>query len=402
MKFFIVGVIVSCLILNSYGEETRLIELEPDEAAQIINKQDQSLRYAPKIESNVPGVRIIGDHPEQVVQDIYLANQYHGQDGLGAYVYGYSVPDIAKTEKKERSGDLKGAYNYIAEDGQEIKVEYWDDGTGFHQIDNIPKIQPKQVEDSPEVKAAKEEHLRIWHEQAERNSHAPADPYSNQYNQPQQPVQNQYQQYQGQAQYQPQPQPYSSQTSGVTHYQASQGQAQAQVHAQAQVQPQPIGQPLPSQYAASSSAHIQGQQTSGAFPQLHGQVQAQHGGVSGGAQVSPNSVEYSGQYSANQPTRVQGPGAQYASGQYAQGSSGGQQAWAQGSGKQGHQEEEEEVTGPPKGFFYSFDYAVPIIVGREGKNLEAYYSQNKNLYEQQLKGEAPRPASASSSYQAHA
>lgn len=114
--------IVSCLLLSSYGEETRLIELEPDEAAQIINKQDQSLRYAPKIESSVPGVRIIGDHPEQVVQDIYLANQYHGQDGLGAYVYGYSVPDIAKTEKKERSGDLKGAYNYIAEDGQEIKV----------------------------------------------------------------------------------------------------------------------------------------------------------------------------------------------------------------------------------------------------------------------------------------
>lgn len=74
------------------------------------------------MESNVPGVRFIGNHPEQVVEDIYLANQYHGQDGLGAYVYGYSVPDIAKTEKKERSGDLKGAYNYIAGNGQEIKV----------------------------------------------------------------------------------------------------------------------------------------------------------------------------------------------------------------------------------------------------------------------------------------
>lgn len=51
-----------------------------------------------------------------------------------------------------------------------FKVEYWDDGNGFHQVDNVPKILPKQVDDSPEVKAAKEKFLARWHEEAERNS----------------------------------------------------------------------------------------------------------------------------------------------------------------------------------------------------------------------------------------
>jgi hypothetical protein len=38
-------------------------------------------------------------------------------------LYGYAVPDIAKTEKKKAGGDLRGAYNYIAGNGQEIKVK---------------------------------------------------------------------------------------------------------------------------------------------------------------------------------------------------------------------------------------------------------------------------------------
>lgn len=50
-------------------------------------------------------------------------------------------------------------------------MEYWDDGTGFHQVDNVPKILPKQVDDSPDVKAAKEKFFARWHEEAERNSH---------------------------------------------------------------------------------------------------------------------------------------------------------------------------------------------------------------------------------------
>lgn len=99
------------------------MDLEPTDAQQIIEKQDQSLTYAPKIESSVPAVRFLGEEPHNVLEDIYLAKQYHGQDGLGGYLYGYNVPDIAKTEKKKAGGDLRGAYNYIAGNGQEIKVK---------------------------------------------------------------------------------------------------------------------------------------------------------------------------------------------------------------------------------------------------------------------------------------
>lgn len=54
----------------------------------------------------------------------------------------------------------------------DLQVEYWDDGTGFHQIDNVPQVAPKQVTDTPEVQAAKDEFFRIWQEQATRNKAA--------------------------------------------------------------------------------------------------------------------------------------------------------------------------------------------------------------------------------------
>ncbi|KAK9870510.1 hypothetical protein WA026_008067 [Henosepilachna vigintioctopunctata] len=172
---FLCAILLLSISQLTSQEEVRLIDLDPQDAQQIIEQQDTSLKYAPKIESNVPAIRYLGNKPHHVAEDIYLANQYHGQDGLGGYLYGYSVPDIAKTEKKKAGGDLRGAYNYIAGNGQEIKVEYWDDGTGFHQIDNVPKNLP---EDLPEVKKAKEEFMRIWHEQAERNKHPVQDPYN--------------------------------------------------------------------------------------------------------------------------------------------------------------------------------------------------------------------------------
>lgn len=162
--------LLASLIVLVTSEDVRLDNLEPSEAQQLIESKDQSLKYAPKVDSNVPAVRYLGNEPHDVLEDIYLANQYHGQDGVGGYLYGYAVPDIAKTEKKQAGGDLRGAYNYVNGQGQEIKVEYWDDGTGFHQVDNVPKILPKQIDDTDEVKAAKEEHDRLWKEQAERNS----------------------------------------------------------------------------------------------------------------------------------------------------------------------------------------------------------------------------------------
>ncbi|GLV41371.1 Cuticular protein 67B [Carabus blaptoides fortunei] len=202
MKLFVI--IGAALIASVFAEEVRLDDLPPNEAQQILDQQDLSLKYAPKVDSNVPALRFLGNQQHEVLEDIYQARQFHGQDGLGGYVYGYSAPDIAKAEKKKATGDLKGSYSYVNGDGQEIKVEYWDEGTGFHHVDNIPKVVLKPAEDTAEVKAAKEEHFRIWHEQAERNKNYNPNQYeASNYNEQQQQYNND-----DSARYnQPQPQP---------------------------------------------------------------------------------------------------------------------------------------------------------------------------------------------------
>lgn len=53
--------------------------------------------------------------------------------------------------------------------------------------------------------------------------------------------------------------------------------------------------------------------------------------------------------------------------------------------------QEKEETGPPRGFFYSFDYPVGIITQDQGKLLQkredinSLYDQKKEALEQQLK-----------------
>ncbi|XP_068903482.1 keratin, type I cytoskeletal 9-like isoform X1 [Tenebrio molitor] len=506
-----------CTLPASFAEEIRLLDLEPTDAQQYIEKQDTSLKYAPKIESNVPAVRFLGNEPHNVLEDIYLANQYHGQDGLGGYLYGYAVPDIAKTEKKKAGGDLRGAYNYIAGNGQEIKVEYWDDGTGFHQVDNVPKILPKQIDDTPEVKAAKEEHQRIWHEQAERNSHPIANPYDGQGNYAQGPLspqgqQQRQQQFQqqsqrpqaGQAQqlvnqYQQQKQQFPNpgqnvhyqgdqygqfpqQSQNVNRYQQSGGQlsggrpAGGQTasgslagsgqhsgslsssqgasglysgaqgggqHSGAQGGGQQLGgqfsgaqgggQQSSGQYGGAqgggqqSSGQYGGQQASGHYGGAQGggqQASGQYGGAQGGGKYSSgqqSSGQYSGaqgggQYSGSQQTSGKYSGGlqssgQYSGSQYASGQTSGQHSSGDESGQYSAKNEgeyipSEEEKGPPKGFFYSFDYPVGIIVQKDGGSIQKregdlkdIYAANKAEFEQQVQqGHSDRSSRSSTGY----
>ncbi|KAJ8974864.1 hypothetical protein NQ317_001962 [Molorchus minor] len=289
-----IKVALASIVQTLFAEEVRLLDLEPSNAQQILGTQDQSLHYAPKIESSVPAVRYLGREPHHVLEDIYLARQYHGQDGLGGYLYGYNIPDIAKTERKRPDGDLRGAYNYIAGNGQEIKVQYWDDGTGFHQIDNVPLILPKQVDDSPEVKAAKAKFFARWNEEAQRNSQPISDPYDNQ------------------------------------------------------------------KYDAHALFNPKGN----------------------------NQIDYTGQYSENQD--VISPTTR--SPQYQQ------QQQYQPKQYQQPRDEDEDTTGPPRGFFYSYDYPVGIIVKEEGLvrsgELKDVYNTNRaNLESRLARGAEPSGSS---------
>lgn len=69
-------------------------------------------------------------------------------------------------------------------------------------------------------------------------------------------------------------------------------------------------------------------------------------------------------------------------------------------------EEEEEVTGPPKGFFYNFDYKTPIIVNKDGgpqlhkrESITDIYNKNKEYLEKQLKEGSQSNSAGYSQYQ---
>lgn len=122
------------------------------------------------------------ENPDDYVDEVYTARQFHGQDGLGAYAYGYETPESAKIENKVRSGEITGSYTYRTADNQLIKVRYWADSEGFHQEDNLPKVVLKPIEEAEDVRQARLAHEKAWQEAAAAARQQP-DPQGEYYRQ---------------------------------------------------------------------------------------------------------------------------------------------------------------------------------------------------------------------------
>ncbi|XP_045534275.1 uncharacterized protein LOC106709933 isoform X2 [Papilio machaon] len=160
------------------------LDLEPEEAQQYINNPPFAepelagrtnilplIRYDdPRFRSAEAGPTLghywrngeeIQD-PENYQEEVYEAAQFHGQSGRGDYAYGYRTPESAKVEDRAGSGDVQGSYVYKNNNDQLVKVRYWADSQGFHQEDNLPKVELKPAEETPEVRAARLEHERAW------------------------------------------------------------------------------------------------------------------------------------------------------------------------------------------------------------------------------------------------
>ncbi|XP_055844408.1 uncharacterized protein LOC129910846 [Episyrphus balteatus] len=105
---------------------------------------------------------------------LYLApafsSQYHSQDGIGQYAYGYNDHLSTKHEVKSLDGTTRGAYSFIDSNNVLQTVNYAADAGGFRvQATNLPKPVeapvipaqdlPQQVSDSLEVAAAKSAHF---------------------------------------------------------------------------------------------------------------------------------------------------------------------------------------------------------------------------------------------------
>ena len=94
------------------------------------------------------------------------ASQYHAQDELGQARFGYAHPGQAATNYRDALGNQIGSYAYINPEGKEIRVSYTADSRGFRVLSNdLPVapvanlVAPVQVQDTPEVAAAKATHL---------------------------------------------------------------------------------------------------------------------------------------------------------------------------------------------------------------------------------------------------
>ncbi|XP_020284511.1 uncharacterized protein LOC109855082 [Pseudomyrmex gracilis] len=91
------------------------------------------------------------------------------QDSLGQYSFGYSAPGSARSEVRTSNGATRGAYSYVDETGVIQTAQYVADDYGFRVIaTNLPQA-PLPVQDTPEVMAARHEHLQAL-EQARRRS----------------------------------------------------------------------------------------------------------------------------------------------------------------------------------------------------------------------------------------
>jgi len=124
------------------------------------------------------------------------SSQFHAQDELGSYSYGYAGGPSAKTESKTPDGVTRGSYSYIDADGIQQTVNYVSDPVNGFRVaaTNLP-VQPAAAVpvahhaalpvahhvpvaihqagplDTPEVAAAKAQHFAAHAEARARNLH---------------------------------------------------------------------------------------------------------------------------------------------------------------------------------------------------------------------------------------
>ncbi|XP_050092550.1 pupal cuticle protein-like [Anopheles aquasalis] len=112
-----------------------------------------------------------------------VSSQYHAQDELGQYSYGYSGGLSAKAESKSFDGITRGSYSYLDAENKLQTVAYTADALNGFRVaaSNLPvapvetRTAPEPVKDTPEVAAAKAEHMAAIEEAKLRNAAAEKD-----------------------------------------------------------------------------------------------------------------------------------------------------------------------------------------------------------------------------------
>ncbi|KAL1391621.1 hypothetical protein pipiens_001318 [Culex pipiens pipiens] len=122
----------------------------------------------------------VGKAVAKIITNAELSSQYHAQDSLGQYSYGYNGGLSAKAETKSFDGVTRGSYSYLDAENKLQTVSYTADAlNGFRaQASNLPqapveaRVAPAPVQDTPEVAKARADHLVAVEEAKVRNANA--------------------------------------------------------------------------------------------------------------------------------------------------------------------------------------------------------------------------------------
>merc|ERR1712051_601884 len=111
------------------------------------------LPYATSYGYNLPVQQvqpIVSSAPVAAVQPVVTSavpadltnSQFHAQDDIGQYNYGYSSPTSTKQELKTADGVTRGSYSYVDANGLVQTVNYISDAMGFKvAATNLPVHQ---------------------------------------------------------------------------------------------------------------------------------------------------------------------------------------------------------------------------------------------------------------------
>jgi hypothetical protein len=104
-----------------------------------------------------------------------IISQFHAQDDLGQYHYGYASPLSSKDELKTIDGVTRGGYSYVDSNGELQSVAYVADAFGFRvAATNLP-VAAKAVDipDSPIIAEEKRKLFALQKVATEKAAQSP-------------------------------------------------------------------------------------------------------------------------------------------------------------------------------------------------------------------------------------
>lgn len=113
------------------GETVFLNDLPPEDVQARLAAQSLDLSYAkflgqralPLDEAATYSAEgRIATNPEDYLQSSYQASQFHGQDGLGRAMFGYSDWNQGRLEARNANGEVRGSYQYVDAFGENVIV----------------------------------------------------------------------------------------------------------------------------------------------------------------------------------------------------------------------------------------------------------------------------------------